>query len=944
MLRLFGTAMYNDTQLNLDRTLFLVALLVCHKTWMTREELILLLWEDNGNEAMIRHRLRQLVYRAKQLPFGALIESGEHGFRFTGTSDVGVFYDAIAERNWQAALGCYSGTLLQSVVFNHAELEEWMELERSALAAQFCKAALEQAVLLEPTQAAVLLEQALIHEPLNEDLLRALLGYAKASPEVGRRAFEQYKTYLWKELSVAPSQELQQLAEFLGNDVSATVARAKLPAMHSVFVGRQAELDLIEERLTDPLVRVLSLVGIGGIGKTRLALEVAARIPNRFKDGAVFVDLAKLADAELVPNAILEALGERPNQEPLERLQTVLHDKVLLLVLDNFEHVLAAKVVVHELIEATTALRILITTRESLGLIKEHVVEVMGMPALDTIFALETQDAAQLFIRVAQRHSNGFRLFETDTAAFSRIFQAVGGMPLGLELAASWTRSLALADIATELESSLDLLELDAPDMPVRHKSFAAVFHSSWTLLKAAEQLMLAQLSLFQGGFDKNLALQLTGANVIVLLRLVNKSLVSRREQRFFIHELIRQNSEKQLSTEQRHFTMQNFVAAMLKLAEQWYEFRDGDQVPEWIGRIDLDHDNLRAGLTWALQHDLAKGTTIVAYLEHYWFLRGYHQEGLTWATLFLERYGTNDRSRLLALWTKISMSKELGQYDLSKATLQLYCQLAPKIGMRSRLGGAEKLYGFIALEQGDFELAKFHLNKSIELFQEFGNTYGTGNSYMSLSRIALEQNDLELASFHANEALQLKRLVADTQGISYALALQGDIASAQYDFLLSVVLHEESLQLKRALGDQQGIANSLASLGKNAVQQKQFVTAIEYFSQALEILARLERKYAIIHVLYGFADLARRLGQDEEALLFMSACIQLNFQIGRTPSTTWLEQQNQWRASSSLIPAKRTKLELDAQKMGLSELVTTVFNWKNKVLDQQLWQFVARN
>jgi predicted ATPase/DNA-binding SARP family transcriptional activator len=942
MLRLLGTTSYNNTQLTMDRTLFLVALLACQQKWMTREELMLLLWDDTSDETMIRSRLRQVVYRTKQLPFGADIQTSHQGLWYTGLSDVQQFCTAIAERDWQTAISCYQGQLLHGAVFNQAELEEWFALERATLAAQFCKAALEQALLLEATQAALLLEQALKHEPLNEDLLGALLHYAKVNPEVGQRAFEQYQTILFKELQLTPAEDLQKLAGAFMDNTPIIPPRAKLPVTDSVFVGRQAELDFIGQRLTNPHCRVLSLVGIGGIGKTRLALEIAARVPAQFSDGAVFVDLAKLTDAELVPNAILEALAERPQQQPLERLQTILANKALLLVLDNFEHVLTARIVVDYLIEHTSALRILITSRESLGLRKEHILDISGMPIPDTLFPLETQDAALLFSHVAQRHSSQFRLLRTDVAAFTRIFQAVAGMPLGLELAASWTRTFSLTEIAVELEKSLDLLELDAPDIPARHKSFAAVFHSSWTLLNPQEQLVLAQLSLFQGGFDKDMAVRLTSANVTTLLRLVNKSLVSRREQRFFIHELIRQYSEKQLSPEQKHQTMQVFLAVNLYLAELWYKFRSGNQVPEWTQRIDLDHDNIRAGLTWALQHDLATGIKIVAYLEHYWFLRGHHREGLDWANQFLAQYTTADTPRLLGLWTQISMSKELGQYDFSLASLHKYCELALQLGLKQRIGGAEKLFGFIAHEQGDLETAKTYLLKAIDSFNEFNGTYGVGNCYISLSSIALEQGDLQLAKTYADEALRTKRLVADTQGISYAMAALGDIAGKQGDYELATVLHEESLHLKRSLGDQQGIANSLLSLGIHALEQNQFETAIEHHSQALEILARLERKYAIIQVLHGFAELAHRLGQYDQALFFMSATIQLNFQISRTPPVTWLEQQTKWRERSQLTPAKRTKLEFEAEKLGLSELVTTVFTWKNKILDQQLWQYAV--
>jgi DNA-binding SARP family transcriptional activator len=386
MLRLFGATSYENIPLTFDRSTYLLALLVCQNEWITRDELTLLLWDDTNDDLVLRSRLRQLIYRVKQTPLGGFFESSQHGLRFTGISDVRQFCHAIEQCDWQTAINFYQGQLLNGAVISQSELGEWFALERATLSAKYNKAVLEQADLLDSDQALLLLEQALEHDPLNEDLLRALLHQAKTKPEVGQRAFEHHKTVLYKDLQLLPSEELQHLAAALVNHAPLVLPRAKLPSIQTAFVGRQAELDLIHQRFLDSHCRVLSLVGVGGIGKTRLALEVASRVPAQFNDGAVFVDLAKLADAELVPNAILEALAERPQQQPLERLKTVLANRLLLLVLDNFEHVLAAKSVVHELIEHTTGLCMLITSRESLGLRSEHVFDISGMPAPDTVF------------------------------------------------------------------------------------------------------------------------------------------------------------------------------------------------------------------------------------------------------------------------------------------------------------------------------------------------------------------------------------------------------------------------------------------------------------------------------------------------------------------------------------------------------------------------------
>jgi predicted ATPase/DNA-binding SARP family transcriptional activator len=938
VLRLLGTATYNHKPVTLERSLYVIALLVCQNNWMSRDELMLLLWAEDNAESMIKQRLRQLLYRTKQMPYAAELEVSSTHLRFRATNDVQLFRTAIEQRNWSAAIDLYQGEFLREAVVDHAELEEWFALERATLSAYFRFAVLEKAAQLPAEEAALLLEQAMTHEPLNQELLKTLLGYASLYPEIGLRAYAQFAQELAQTLQLEPPKEIQALVKTLANDLAKALPektkvlasnQLKLPIPSNAFVGRQAELDQIKQRLEDPQCRLLSLVGVGGIGKTRLSLEVA----TRFSQEAVFVDLARLSDPEFVPHAILEAIGERPTENPLEHLKEVLVNQKLLLVLDNFEHVMPAREVVASLLTDTTQIRFVVTSRESLGLLREQVFELRGLPAPDTVFPLETQDAARLFLRAAQRSLLDFT-FHNDFAAFDRIYQAVEGTPLGLELAASWVRTLSLNQIASELEHSLDMLSLDAPDLPSRHRSFAAVFISSWTLLNTAEQEVLTKLSVFQGGFDKDMAIQVSGTNLTLLLRLVNKSLISRRDQRFVMHEMIRQYSQSKLLPERHQETLETLSKVALGLSEQWYKHRNGELIGEWSKRLELDHDNIRTALHWSLQHDIETGTLICGYLEHFWYIRGHHREGLYWAQAFIKHYLEPNNNRLRLLWTLISLSKELGEYDLAKATLETYRELAMVLGDRRLIANYEKLVGFIAHEQGHLELAKQHLQRSLSIHTEFNNLYSIATCHNSLGIITAKQGDYQTAKQHAEEALRLKRLIGDKHGVSYAIENLGVIAGQQGDHTLEKVMMQEALRLNRELGDQQGIAKSIYALGKNALEQNQLQEAIQYCTEAFEICCRLERRYLMIQMVHTFAVIANKLGQTSIALGLITSSIHLSQQLGSLPPETWLLEQRRWKKESRLTASQLAELEFEVEKQPQHQRIQQILLWSSQTQD----------
>src|SRR5512143_2786604 len=333
--------------------------------------------------------------------------------------------------------------------------------------------------------------------------------------------------------------------------------RVNLPILPTPLIGRQHEVEELGQLLHDPHCRLLTLVGPGGIGKTRLAIETAVHIQTIFADGVYFVPLASVSATRFIVPVIADAIGFTFQSasliDPQLQLFNYLKEKQVLLVVDNLEHLLAEPgvEVLADLLANAPRVKLLATSRESLGLQDEWAFEVQGLPIPESRY---TEGSAQntsveLFLQRARRAHVGFHATPADYPAIVRICQLVNGMPLGIELAAAWVRTLTCDEIAREIERGLDFLSVSTRDLPARHRSMRAVFDQSWKLLSEEEQTVLLRLSVFQGGFQREAAEQVAEATLAVLSTLVTKSLVRRSGAgRYDLHELIRQYAADQIS------------------------------------------------------------------------------------------------------------------------------------------------------------------------------------------------------------------------------------------------------------------------------------------------------------------------------------------------------------------------------------------------------------
>jgi predicted ATPase/transcriptional regulator with XRE-family HTH domain len=348
-----------------------------------------------------------------------------------------------------------------------------------------------------------------------------------------------------------------------------------LPLYPTLFIGRKYEIDIVSSLLLDPACRLLTLTGPGGVGKTRLAVEVARKLETQFRDGVFFLSMAPVDLPESIIPALANGLGlitsvsADPNQQVFNHLQ----DKNILLILDNMEHLVASSSILAEILDHTTFVKLLLTSREQVYLQWEWIFEVQGLQVPEEVapIDLNAYSAAALFLHRARQVSRYFQITKEETAALVQICKTVDGLPLAIELAASWVRVMSIYEIAHELERSMDLLETSLRDIPERHRSIKMVFDHSWRLLTSDERLTLMKLSVFSGGFSRQAAESVAGVNLIMLSSIVNKSLIryNNREERYYLHELIRQYAYEQFRLQK---TQPDLINELHRQAAEWFE------------------------------------------------------------------------------------------------------------------------------------------------------------------------------------------------------------------------------------------------------------------------------------------------------------------------------------------------------------------------------------
>jgi predicted ATPase len=662
-----------------------------------------------------------------------------------------------------------------------------------------------------------------------------------------------------------------------------------LPLQPTTLVGREREVAEVIQRLLASETRLLTLTGPGGTGKTRLALQAAAELLEEFDDGTFFVSLAALTDPELVASAIAAPLGvvEAADRPLEEGVIEYLREKKLLLVLDNFEQVLAGAQLVGQLLAACPHLKILATSRIPLGLYgeREYLVPPLSLPDPERPPSLEhlTQyEAVRLFIERAQDARPDFSVSNENAPAVAEICARLDGLPLAIELAAARIKVLPPQKMLDRLSDRLKLLARGARDLPERQRTLRATMEWSHALLEEGEKVLFARLSVFAGGRTLEAIEAVCDAEGDLPVEtldgvesLVDKSLLREEERpggepRFVmletVHEYAREKLEENGETEEIKHTHAEYF---LTLTEEAKAELNGPQQKTWLERLETEHDNIRAALSWALKH--AEAGLVIRLggaLWWFWRMRGHYSEGRRWLEEALAIKGRGSpESRARALAGVGALAVEQGDLDRAEEACEEGLELL--VG-EAREPSEAKLYlltclGWVAFSREDHGRATELFEESLELSREKMDTWGLAGSLMSLATVSHSQGDSERATELYEESMDLYREQGNKGGLASCLNNLAMVVYSQGDLGRAIQLTEESVALHRELGARGGVSIGLCNLGWMALLQNDLGRAADLYAESLALAEDLGHQ-RVQSGLEGFACLAGAQREAERA------------------------------------------------------------------------------
>lgn len=797
------------------------------------------------------------------------------------------------------AVALYRGDFLAGVTLPASvAFEEWALLQRETFHQQMLEACALLAAFHEQRGAYDLLctyaRRQLDLESWRESAWRQLMRGSALSGD-RTAALKQYAEccrVLADELGLEPEVETRSLYERIrageegGPPERVASPPHNLPISLTPFVGRETELARIDALWQHDRVRLLTLVGAGGMGKTRLALEVARTQLGAFADGVFFVALAPLTDAAAIIPTLATTLniglnGSDPHHG-IDGRQTVLEalrPKRLLLILDNFEHLLNGADIVSDILQYAPDIAIVVTSRERLNLQGEHQYSVEGLAyTLEEAEADTTQTpAVRLFVQSARKVLPGFKLKPGDATALRHICEVVDGMPLGLELAAAWVEALPLEAIAVEIDRSLDFLSVEWRDMPARQRSMRAVFDWSWRLLTETERQVLGQLAVFRGGFSRDAAQMVANTPLSVLTALTRKALVHLRRTpditwRYEIHELVRQFALEQLHSApaERAAASARHARFYLALAESAAPKYQSAEQSEWLSEIELDHDNIRAALGWAAaQGEFALGLQLAAALWPFWQRHCHFHEGRHWLEVFL----TNSMVQTVAPEVRATaligagwLAHDQDDFEHAEAFFNAGLELDRRLGHSARMSAVLAHRGVMARGQGQYAQAKRLIEESIVLARGMEDRGALAYALFRLGLVTREQGNYARATTAYTECLSSYRALGDRNGVAFALLGLGDIARDQGEAQACTTFSTQSLAISRELGQHWGVGFSLNNLALRALMDGEGLRAEALAAEALALFRTHGIRGGVLELLITQAQIARVLGEDERA------------------------------------------------------------------------------
>ena len=899
-----------------------------------RERVMNLLWPDSGKKAA-SNNLRQVVYGARKVLDPASNSSG----RYLNLKDehivlcpegrlwvdVDAFDDAAAtarrSRNpatYRAAIGLYADELLPEDRY-----EEWAEGKRNELRQLYLALLIELAGLYEGrgehALAVEALRRAVTEEPTLEEAHASLMRLHALSgrPERALAQYERLRSTLSEELGTGPSLASRRLRDEIAalrlptappadptRGEPSDAARHNLPAARTSFVGREREM--VEVKRTLAMTRLLTLTGAGGTGKTRLAIEVARDLVGSYPDGVWLVELASLSEPGLVVQEAANAMGvqERPGEPLTNTLADALADKGVLLVLDNCEHLVEeAARLADALLASCPHLKVLATSREPLGVSGEvnWAAPPLSVPDATkgelTADTLVRYEAVRLFVDRARLRLLDFKVTQENAGAVARVCRKLEGIPLAIELATARMGSLAVEQVAQRLETSLDVLKGTSRTTAPRQQTLRATLDWSHDLLSDDERAFFGRLSVFAGGWTLGAAEAVCLGDGIeeddvldLLGGLVDKSLVVARAAssgalRYRMLEPVRQYArEKLMDSGDGEQVRSEHAAFLAKLAEEAESGLLGINQGIWLNRVQAEHDNIRAALSWALEdEDTALGLRIAGALMEYWRALGHNDEGRGWLEALLAKGGeVPARTQAKALEAVGWLAQDQG--DLERA--DTFAEAGLELCAKAELGDDVAARFLRVLEmgawlRGDYTRMKDLAKRSLALFREVGDKRGMARSLTSLASVASAQGDGEYALELSAESMTLAREVGATDLISHMLVNSGYEFFLQGDYERATSLNEEAAALARGQGDKDTLHYALDNLGWAALMREDYQQAEASFRENLVLCQELSDKLIASESLEGLACLVGVRGEAGRVARLFGAADTLREAVG---------------------------------------------------------------
>ena len=652
---------------------------------------------------------------------------------------------------------------------------------------------------------------------------------------------------------------------------------SNLPAQRTGLVGREKEVTVAKELMLRPGVRLVTVTGPGGIGKTRLAVEVARDLAEAFHGATHFVALAPLSDPGSIASAIVQKLGIREvgGQSPVETLKQHLQESLrapMLLVLDNFEHLMSGAATVADLMVTGSNLKLLITSREALHVYGEHEFPVPPLELPDsqspaTVETLSQYPAIELFVQRAKAAKPDFELNRDNAIAVSEICTRLDGLPLAIELAAARIKVLSPASMLTRLASRLQLLTGGAHDLPQRQQTLRAAMDWSYDLLNEAEQKLFRRLSVFVGGCDLegveavcdtkgDLQLELLDG----MTSMVDKSLVRQAEnadgeRRFAMLETIRDYAlEKLTSSGELAATKRAHAAYCLVLAEEETPEQSG---ADWQRRFALERNNFRSALDWLIgSGDAEWGLRLGTALFKFWELREYLAEGRESLSRLLNLPGAAapSKGRMRTLFAAGVLAGAQGDYSAGEALVRESENIARRLGDSTGVAVSLNALAVLALDRPNIASAKTLFEESLALWRDLGDLKAVARALSNLANVVKLQGNYDRARELYGECIAIFRGLGDRTCVAWSIDYQGDVAREQGDSVGAQALYEQGLEIFRELGDRWGIAGTLADLGSLAREEREYRKAHALYRESIKIFQELGHKRGIARLLECFA------------------------------------------------------------------------------------------